>query len=220
MGTHTRTQRPRPRPPFRACPEQPRSGVVRNVAAADEELIRRVADGDEQALRELFATYGPYAKALALRIVASAALAEEVVQEVFLSVWQHAAEYRPELGSVRAWLFAAVHNRAVDSVRREEAFRRRAQEEAVLIPELVGGDASEAIAESEHLAEQRRRVRAALDQLPDEQRTVVELMYFEGRTQATIALETGLPLGTVKSRSLLAMRRLRRELNQGVEVDP
>ena len=62
------------------------------MAAADEELIRRVADGDEQALRELFATYGPYAKALALRIVASAALAEEVVQEVFLSVWQHAAE--------------------------------------------------------------------------------------------------------------------------------
>ena len=90
----------------------------------------------------------------------------------------------------------------------------------MLSRELVGGDASEAIAESEHLAEQRRRVRAALDQLPDEQRTVVELMYFEGRTQATIALETGLPLGTVKSRSLLAMRRLRRELNQGVEVDP
>jgi RNA polymerase sigma factor (sigma-70 family) len=192
------------------------------VAAADEELIRRVADGDEQALRDLFATYGPYAKALALRVVASAALAEEVLQEVFLSVWQHAAEYRPELGSVRAWLFAAVHNRAVDSVRREAAFRRRAQEEAVLIPEVDGGDMSEAIAESEHLADQRKRVRAALAQLPDEQRAVVESMYFEGRTQATIALESGLPLGTVKSRSLLAMRRLRKELDLGVdaEVDP
>lgn len=192
------------------------------MAADDEELIRRVAHGDEQALRDLFAAYGPYAKALALRVVASAALAEDVVQEVFLSIWQHAAEYRTELGSVRAWLFAAVHNRAVDSVRREEAFRRRAKEEAVLIPEVGGGDVSEAIAESEDLADQRKRVRAALDQLPNEQRVVVELMYFEGRTQATIALETGLPLGTVKSRSLLAMRRLRKELDLGVnvEVDP
>jgi RNA polymerase sigma-70 factor, ECF subfamily len=222
MGTHTPTRRPRPRPPFRACPEQPRGGVARNVAAADEDVIRRIVGGDEQALRDLFAAYGPYAKALALRIVASAALAEEVVQEVFLSVWQHAGEYRPELGSVRAWLFAAVHNRAVDCVRREEAFRRRAQEEAVLIPEVDGEDVAEAVAESEDLVTQRRRVRAALDQLPDEQRVVLELMYFEGRTQARIALETGLPLGTVKSRSLLAMRRLRRELDLGVdvEVDP
>src|SRR5438552_2281441 len=203
MGTHTRTQRPRPPPPFRACPEQPRSGVARNVAAADEELIRRVADGDEQALRELFATYGPYAKALALRIVASAALAEEVVQEVFLSVWQHAAEYRPELGSVRAWLFAAVHNRAVDSVRREEAFRRRAQEEAVLIPEAGEPDVAELVAESDELALRRKRMRAALEQLPEEQRRVLELMYFEGRTQSAIARETGIPLGTVKSRTLL-----------------
>ena len=119
-------------PLLRMPTDQPVGRILHKVAGPDEELIRRVAAGDEEALRELFRAHGPYAKALALRVVASPTLAEEVVQEVFLSVWQHAGEYRAELGSVRAWLYAAVHNRAVDSVRREEAYRRRAQQEAVL----------------------------------------------------------------------------------------
>src|SRR6478735_6123318 len=106
MGIHLRSPRPQ-RHRFYACPEEPVGRIVHKVAGPDEELIVRVAGGDEEALRELFRSYGPYAKALALRIVASATLAEEVVQEVFLSVWQHAGEYRAELGSVRSWLFAA-----------------------------------------------------------------------------------------------------------------
>jgi RNA polymerase sigma-70 factor (ECF subfamily) len=192
--------------------------VVPDVAKADQELVQRLARGDEAALRELFTTYGPHAKALAQRIVASPALAEEVVQEVFLSVWRNARDYRPELGSVRAWLFAAVHHRAVDSVRREESFRRRAQEEAVLIPEAGEPDVAELVAESDELALRRKRMRSALEQLPPEQRRVLELMYFEGRTQTAIAQETGLPLGTVKSRTLLGMRRLRKEL-EGIDVE-
>ena len=190
------------------------------MAPEGDDLLRRIADRDESALRELFREYAPYAMGLAVRIVGSPVLAEEVVQEVFLSVWQHAGDYRSELGSVRAWLFASVHNRAVDCVRREEAFRRRAHEEAVLIPELEEADVAESVADSAGVADTRMRIRAALDQLPFEQRDVVERMYFEGRTQATIAVETGLPLGTVKSRSLLAMRRLRKELELDVEVDP
>jgi RNA polymerase sigma factor (sigma-70 family) len=192
--------------------------VFPNVASADQELLLRIARGDDAALRELFTTYGPHAKALAQRVVASPALAEEVVQEVFLAVWRNAGDYRPELGSVRAWLFAAVHNRAVDSVRREESFRRRAQEEAVLIPEAGQPDVAEVVAESDELALRRKRMRAALDQLPEEQRRVLELMYFEGRTQSAIARETGIPLGTVKSRTLLGMRRLRKEL-KGIDVE-
>jgi RNA polymerase sigma-70 factor (ECF subfamily) len=192
--------------------------VVADVPTADQELVKRVARGDEAALRELFTTYSPHAKALAQRIVASSALAEEVVQEVFLAIWRNAGDYRPELGSVRAWLFAAVHHRAVDSVRREESFRRRAQEEAVLIPEAGEPDVAELVAESDELALRRKRMREALEQLPKEQRRVLELMYFEGRTQVAIAQETGLPLGTVKSRTLLGMRRLRKEL-EGIDVE-
>src|SRR6478752_4286497 len=117
MGFQLRSPRA-PRPRFSACPNQPVTGTFHKVAGSDEELIVRVAGGDEEALRELFRAHGPYAKALAQRVVASPTLAEEVVQEVFLSVWQHAGEYRAELGTVRAWLYATVHNRAVDSVRR------------------------------------------------------------------------------------------------------
>ena len=76
--------------------------VVFSMASADQRLVERVARGDEAALRELFTTYGPHAKALAQRVVASPTLAEEVVQEVFLAVWRNAGDYRPELGSVRA----------------------------------------------------------------------------------------------------------------------
>jgi RNA polymerase sigma-70 factor, ECF subfamily len=218
MGFHFRSPRA-PRPRVFACPNQPAGRILHKVAGPDEELIARVADGDEEALRELFRAHGPYAKALALRVVASPTLAEEVVQEVFLSVWQHARDYRAELGTVRAWLYAAVHNRAVDSVRREEAHRRRAQQEAVLIPEVEEADVADDVAETVDQIGRRKRVRTAIAHLPDEQRAVIELMYFGGRTQAAIALETGLPLGTVKSRSLLAMRRLRKELVEDVEVE-
>jgi len=193
----------------------PTEVVIRNVAAHDEDLVVRLASGDEQALRELFRVYGPYAKAVAMRVVGSSALAEEVVQEAFLSVWQHAGDYHKERGSLRGWLFATVHNRAVDCVRREQAIRRRTQdEEALRIPEAE--DIADAVADTAELRQHQRLVRQALDSLPVEQRNVLEQMYFEGRTQAAISQETGLPLGTVKSRTLLAMRRLRREL----EVDP
>ena len=186
-------------------------GAISSIATHDEELAARLAAGDEQALGELFREYGPYAKAVAVRVTGSSALAEEVVQEAFLSVWQHAGNYRRELGSLRGWLFAAVHNRAVDSVRREEAIRRRTQsEEALHIPEAE--DVADAVAHTDEIERQRRRVRQALGTLPEEQRRVLEQMYFEGRTQAAISSETGLPLGTVKSRTLLAMRRLRKEL--------
>jgi RNA polymerase sigma-70 factor (ECF subfamily) len=189
--------------------------LVRSVALGDEELLRRLAEGDERALRDLFAAYGPYARALALRVVGSPTLADEVVQEAFLSIWQHARNYRRERGSVRAWLFATVHNRAVDCVRREEAYRRRAQDEETVVV-LDAEDVAESVAELQELANRRREIREALQRLPAEQRAVLELMYFEGKTQAAIAAETGIPLGTVKSRTLLGMRRLRKDL----EIEP
>jgi RNA polymerase sigma factor (sigma-70 family) len=220
MGVLISVPRRLPRAPARTHLVIDLGEVGTDVASADQELIKRIARGDEAALRELFTTYAPHAKALAQRVVASSTLAEEVVQEVFLAVWRNARDYRPELGSVRAWLFAAVHHRAVDSVRREESFRRRAQQEAVLIPEAGEPDVAEVVAESDELALRRKRMRAALEQLPKEQRLVLEQMYFEGLTQSAISKETGLPLGTVKSRTLLGMRRLRKELESiDVEVD-
>ncbi len=179
--------------------------------ARDRDLVRRIGERDDEAFRGLFRRYAPSAHALARRIVRQPFLAEEIVQEAFLALWRNPAGYDQQRGSVKAWLMGTVHNRAVDAVRREEAQRRRA-EDVVIDLEVPGGDPAERVVEELGLPEERRAVRAALDGLPPEQRAVIELMYFDGLSQSKIAERLSLPLGTVKSRTLLGMRRLRAAL--------
>ena len=177
--------------------------------ARDVELIRRVGERDEEAFRGLFRKYAPTSLALARRIVRQAFLAEEIVQEVFLAVWRNPDAYDQTRGSVKAWLMGMSHHRAVDAVRREEASRRRAEE---TLPEAPDPDPAEAVVEELGLPQERAAVRDALDQLPREQRQVIELMYYDGLSQSMISERLSLPLGTVKSRTLLGMRRLRAAL--------
>ncbi len=185
------------------------------VQADDRELLRRVGAGDEEAFRDLFLRYGPNALALARRVARQGSLAEEVVQEAFLAVWRNPDAYQEGRGAVRSWLMGMVHHRAVDAVRREEAQRRRAED--LSAGELdVLEDPAERVAEEVDLPQERRAVRAALEELPEEQRQVIELMYFGGLSQSKIAERLSLPLGTVKSRTLLGMRRLRAAL-EGLE---
>jgi RNA polymerase sigma factor (sigma-70 family) len=178
------------------------------AAPTDDELIRRVWSGDDHAFRELFAKYAPVANAVAHRLVRQTHLAEEIVQEAFLSIWRSPERYDRSKGSVRSWLMGAVHHRAVDVVRREESQRRRAGQAATALEVVVEDPVDELVAEVDRPRE-RALVRSALDGLPEEQRDVIDKMYFEGLTQTQIAEQTGLPLGTVKSRALLGMRRLR-----------
>lgn len=176
--------------------------------ARDRELVQRIRRRDGEAFRGLFGRYAPSAMALARRIVRQPFLAEEIVQEAFLAVWRTPGGYDPQRGSVRAWLMGMVHHRAVDAVRREESQRRRAEESQLSDP-VIQPDPAQDVVDQLGLPEERRAVRDALDDLPAEQRQVIELMYFEGLSQSKIADQLGLPLGTVKSRTLLGMRRLR-----------
>jgi RNA polymerase sigma-70 factor (ECF subfamily) len=192
----------------------PRSEPVGNPDVAeslDRELLDRIGGRDEDAFRALFARYAPVASALAGRVVRQSHLAEEIVQEAFLAVWRNPGAYDRRRGSVRAWLMGTVHHRAVDLVRREEAHRRRAER---AIPDAVDRQEDHADQVVKDLArpQERRLVRAALSELPAEQRDVIEMMYFDGLSQSQIAERTGTPLGTVKSRTLLGMRRLRAAL--------
>jgi RNA polymerase sigma factor (sigma-70 family) len=177
----------------------------------DRELIRRIGAGDEDAFRSLFRSFAPNALSLAQRVVRQPFLADEIVQEVFLAVWRSPSAYEPERGSVKSWLMGMVHHRAVDAVRREESQRRRAED---ALPEALDSDEDPAVIVSDRLGlpEERKAVHAALLELPDEQRRVIELMYFSGLSQSMIADRLSLPLGTVKSRTLLGMRRLRAAL--------
>lgn len=188
-------------------------GSAEPAGTPDEALLLRVGAGDERAFRELFARYASVAHALAFRLVRQAQVAEEIVQEAFLAVWRTPERYDPARGSVRSWLMGTVHHRAVDAVRREQAQRRRADQAAALAPRVVE-DPIDDVVSALDLPRERRLVQKALAGLPDEQRDVIQRMYFDGMSQSQIAERTGLPLGTVKSRTLLAMRRLRTHLGE------
>jgi RNA polymerase sigma-70 factor (ECF subfamily) len=177
--------------------------------ARDRELLRRVREGDPagEAFRALFRRNGSVAKAVALRVTRSDELAEEAVQEAFLQLWRTPDRYDASRSTVRRWVLTLVHARAVDLVRREQAHRRRAEQ--ATRERLVVPDPSEDVVQQVARPAERASVQAALDVLPPEQRDVIDLMYFHGLSQTGVAERLGIPLGTVKSRTVLAMRKLR-----------
>jgi RNA polymerase sigma factor (sigma-70 family) len=180
------------------------------VAETDGELIRRVAAREPEAFEALYRRYAPAAYGLAVRVIRQPFLAQEAVHDAFASVWNAPEAFDPSRGPFRAFLLSLVHHRAVDAVRREERLRER--ERRANPPDVPAEDVEEVVVEEAGLADRRRAVRDALGTLPPEQRQAVELMYFRGWTQARIARETGVPLGTVKSRVFSAMRTLREAL--------
>jgi len=171
----------------------------------DEALLALASRQDDAALAQLYDRYGRVAYGLALRIVRDQALAEDAVQEAFLTVWRTAGSFRPERAKPSTWILTLVHRRAVDLVRREE--RRRAQPllEGQEEPDERALPADEEIA----LTDRRRLVQEALRQLPDEQREALELAYYGGLTQSELAERLSVPLGTIKSRMFTGLRRLR-----------
>jgi RNA polymerase sigma factor (sigma-70 family) len=171
------------------------------VHLSDEALVALVARGEEDALAALYNRFGRTAYGLALRVVRDAELAEDVVQEAFLSLWRTAGRFVPERSRAGTWLLTLVHRRAVDLVRREE--RRRA-EPIESAPEAADAAAEEA----PWLRLERERVQVALASLPDAQREAIELAYYGGFTQAELADRLGQPLGTIKSRMFAGLARL------------
>ncbi|SEL43135.1 RNA polymerase sigma-70 factor, ECF subfamily [Blastococcus sp. DSM 46786] len=177
----------------------------------DVEILRRIRAGDRTAVDELYERFRRPAFALARRILADDGLAEDVLQEVFLGVWRDPDAYDRARGSFSSWLLAVVHHKAVDAVRREESQRRRqnrAEDQAVLEGPVAARDVEDD-AWSRVVSQQ---VRSALGELPAAQKEALTLAYYGGYTQREVAALTGTPLGTVKTRMLAGMRRLRSEL--------
>jgi RNA polymerase sigma-70 factor (ECF subfamily) len=179
--------------------------------AGDAEVMRRIRAGDRSAVDDLYERFRRPAFSLARRILGDDVLAEDVLQEVFLSVWRDPSAFDRGRGSVASWLLAVVHHKAVDAVRREESQRRRqtlAEEDLALTAPVATRDVEDE-AWSRVVAQ---RVRTALGALSSSQREALTLAYYGGYTQREVAALTGTPLGTVKTRMLAGMRRLREEL--------
>jgi len=175
-------------------------------ALDDAALGTLIAARDPAALEELYDRCGSASYSLARRIIADEQLAHDVVQEVFLAIWRGTASYDGSRGTLTSWLFALTHHKAVDAVRRAQRHSGRRAPESALDTEV---DSAPGVEERTLDAMKHERVRAAVDELPEPQRKALLLAYFGGYSQSEIAQLTQTPLGTVKTRTLAALRRLR-----------
>jgi RNA polymerase sigma-70 factor, ECF subfamily len=175
---------------------------------SDRNLMRRVAQGDVLAFERIYDRYHTQAFSFALAMTKHRAVAEDVMQEAFMSLWRSAGAYQPSRGSLKTWLFTLVHNRGIDSL------RRRALSPSISIddvaPEII---VAPEVTETEVFSrEESRHMRNLLTAIPANQREVIELAYFNELTQVEIARDLKLPLGTVKGRLRLAHMKLHRAL--------
>lgn len=182
----------------------------------DESLLALIVEADRQALESLYDRYGSRVFSLSYRILSDQGASEEVTQDVFLNVWRRAASYQAGRGKFTTWLFGIAHHRAIDELRKRSRTRLNNNESVDDHLSLESGDpqpAEAAITSSEY-----GMVRAALKELPEEQRRVIEMAYFGGLTQAEIAEELSQPLGTVKTRMRLGLRKLKSALSPRFQV--
>ncbi|HUO69232.1 MAG TPA: sigma-70 family RNA polymerase sigma factor [Solirubrobacteraceae bacterium] len=179
------------------------------LGLADEELMHLAADGEVRAFEAIFDRHASVAYALACRVCRTPAMAEDVIQEAFLSLWRSSDHYDPRRGSVRSWVLSAVHNRSIDALRRARVRDARDLHDPDAAERVAGPDRTETEVLRRAEAE---RVQAALQALPAEQREVIELAYFRGFTHSEIAAGLGLPPGTVKGRIRLGLQKLREQL--------
>jgi RNA polymerase sigma-70 factor, ECF subfamily len=176
---------------------------------SDSDLLHAVARGDESALAACYDRYRLILFGLILRILHDRQEAEDVLQEVFLQVWRRAGDFNEARGRAFTWLVTIARSRALDRLRSAGSRARLAEQAAHVSPEEVGDAEIDAVK-----SESGSRVRAALSELPDEQREALLLAYFEGLTQTEIAARLGDPLGTVKTRMRSGMIKLRELLGQ------
>ena len=180
----------------------------------DEALLKAIAEGTVWAMEQLYQRYSRVLYSLAYHMVANQQVAEDLMQDSFLTVWRRATSYSPQSGAARCWLVSIVHHRTIDYLR--SARRRSGTMKEVPLDEI---ELDERVAfpdvwDSVWRSIQSAQVRAAMSKLPSEQRLVIELAYFQGWTHTEIAGGLQLPLGTVKARMRLGLIHLKRILVQ------
>ncbi len=198
------------RPPQSMSAPSPEPAIA---PVSDAALMRRIGERQPEALEELYRRHASVLLALGKRILANLEDAEEVLQEVFVRVWQEHLRYDPERSSVATWLVLIMRSRAIDRLR-----NRRVIEKVHSAAHQESGEAYTSPEGAITVLDRQRegRVRSELLALPPEQRQALEMAFFDGLTQSEISERTGIPLGTVKTRTLLAMKKLRKNLRQEI----
>lgn len=176
----------------------------------EEKLVRGLAAGDQSCLSALYDRYGSAALGLAFKVCGNRTIAEDIVQEAFLALWQRPDSFDSKRGSAGSFLLGIVHHKAVDAVRREASVHRR-EESYAADPQ---GSSEDEVVEAAWISMRRQKVLGALRQLTDVQREALELAYLQGLTYSDVADRLNIPLGTAKTRMRDGMIRLRALLAQ------
>jgi RNA polymerase sigma-70 factor, ECF subfamily len=198
--------------PLRSAADSASAGLT---VLADEELMQLVYRGQAAAFEVIYDRHADAAFSLAYRMCGQRALAEDVVQEGFLSLWRSGARYDRARGSVRTWVLGIVHNRAIDALRRRTVHDRGRIGDEGIEERLVARERTDV---EFARRDEAREVRDALDQLPAEQSRVIELAYFGGLTHVEIASMLDAPVGTIKGRMRLGLAKMRMTLGDPTEV--
>jgi RNA polymerase sigma-70 factor (ECF subfamily) len=190
-------------------PRRARDGHPGLRERADEDLMALVRRGDARAFEVIYDRHCDVAFSLAYRVCGTRARAEEVVQEAFLALWRSGARYDRTKGSVRTWVLAIVHHRAIDALRRNVNYDRRntfddSVAEQIQAPERTDVEVAR--------RDEAREIRAALEELPPDQSRVIELAFYGGYSHSEIAELLGAPIGTIKGRMRLGMEKMRSSL--------
>ena len=186
-------------------PDKPEDG--KDTDARDVRLLRGIADGDQEAFRQLYQRHNSLLFSLALRVLNDRDDAEDVLQEVFLQVWKSAGSFNPTRSKPIVWLIMVTRSRSIDRLRSRQTRQRATEEAAAESTSNHPSPTQEAAAN-----ETQGIVRRAVESLPADQRTLLELAYFGGLSQSEIAERVAQPLGTVKTRMRAGMTRLREQL--------
>jgi RNA polymerase sigma-70 factor, ECF subfamily len=198
--------------PLRSSKDRSAAGLR---VLADEELMQLVYGGQAAAFEVIYDRHADAAFSLSYRMCGQRALAEDVVQEAFLSLWRSGARYDRARGSVRTWVLGVVHNRAIDALRRRTTRDRGLVSEEGIEERLEAPERTEV---EFARRDEAREVRDALEQLPNEQSRVIELAYFGGLTHVQIASMLDTPVGTVKGRMRLGLAKMRMTLGDPAAV--
>lgn len=175
-------------------------------AAIDRDLVARVRDGDHPALASLYDRHGSTIYSIALSILRDPARAEDVTQDVFVTLWTQPHRYDSNVGRFAPWIYRVARNRSIDIIRQR---KREVMPDEPAIFDLMLGASDDSPSDTVVARSEANRVRAALRELPDEQRKLIELAYFGGLTQSQMSRQLDIPLGTIKTRVRNGLRKLR-----------
>jgi len=187
---------------------QPLVDTVGLASATDEALMKAITNRRQTALRELYDRYGKTVKAVVVRVVHEEAEADDVLQEIFLQIWKEAENYSPKAGRPLGWVVTLARRRAIDRLRRRQAYCRAKERFELDIERQPNSWARNRIDDELVRSDLRHFLERQMNTLPEFQREVIELSFFEGRSHREIAALTRTPLGTVKTRLELGLRKL------------